>query len=305
MGAAPVVESEVQDELSAALEASRDPGKVVEDPEPEPEPEPKPEAKKESVKEEAKAEEKKEEVKEKDEPKDDLFDVNEQNRELRQILRQQKRDLSVMQAKLARLEKRSAEASKKVEDEVDDSALFGKPEKKVEETKAAEEVAPVEVIQQELLTIAKVKGPILETLLETMELNPTYSDVRDVCSQANFDDIFEAIGDAVAAKEGKDASLVALEAEAAVWKMPNPYKYMYGLIKKYHPKYADRQPSTKEDKKDSGKKPAEAPSSIAAVSGKSAPSNAWTAARIDELDEMELDKVPAEIYQKYLRGDLD
>lgn len=301
MGATPVIESEVQDELSAALEASRDPGKVVEEPEPEPEVEP--EAKKEEK--EVKTEEKQEEVK-KEEPKDDLFDVNEQNRELRQILRQQKRDMSVMQAKLSRLEKRSVEASKKVEDEVDDSALFGKPEKKVEETKPADEIAPVEAIQQELLTIARVKGPILETLLETMELSPTYSDVRDVCSQANFDDIFEAIGDAVSAKEGKDASLVALEAEAAVWKMPNPYKYMYGLIKKYHPKYADRQPSTKEEpKKESAKKPAEAPSSIAAVSGKSAPSNAWTAARIDELDEMELDKVPAEIYQKYLRGDLD
>lgn len=310
MGATPEVKDEVQDELSAALEASRKPGEVTEEPEPEPEVEATKEEPSEKPKEEKPAEEVKDEAK--PDKREDILDVEEQNRELRQILRQQKRDMAIMQAKLSRLEKRSVEATKKAEAEVEEDDLFGSPKEKSKEPakETADEVAPVEYVQQELLAIARAKGPILETLLETMELSPSYSDVREVCSQSNFDDIFEAVGSAIAEKEGKDVSLAALEAEAAVWKMPNPYKYMYGLIKKYHPKYADRQPAKREAdekpvKKDSGKKPAEAPSSIAGVSGKSVASNAWTAARIDEMDELELHKVPSEIYEKYLRGDLD
>ena len=299
MGASPVIQSEV-DELSAVLEASRNPDKVVEE-----EPDP---ALEEKV--EEKAEEKPEEkVEEKPAEKvDDAgFSLEDQNRELRQILRQQKRDMEVMKQKLTRVEKRSLEASKKVDEDVDDSALFGKPsDGKKEAATVTDEVSPIENVQQELAAIAKYKGPILETLLEVMEASPKYPDVREVCSQANFDDIFEAIGQAVAEKEGKDASLAALEAEAAVWKMPNPYKYMYGLVKQYHPKFVGRQPKTADDKaKPVAKKPAEAPSSLAQVHGKSAPSNSWTAARIDEMDEMELNKVPPEIYEKYLAGELE
>lgn len=308
MGATPEVKSEVQDELSAALEASRNPGKVVEEPEPEPELEPEVETK-EKADEKPAAETTPEKTEEGSKPKDEdaLFDdVHEQNRELRQILRQQKREIAIMQAKLDRVEKRSTAATKKVEEDVDDT-LFGSPKEKATVKEVADEISPVEYVQQELLSIAKVKGPILETLLETMEVSPNYSDVREVCSQSNFDDIFEAVGSAIAEKEGKDASLAALEAEAAVWKMPNPYKYMYGLIKKYHPKYADRQPAKKEEtseKKSSVRKPAEAPSTVVNVPGKSAASNAWTSARIDEMDELELHKVPADIYEKYLAGEL-
>lgn len=307
MGTAPVEQSEVQDELSAALEASNKPGMTEVEPEPEPEPI---EEKKEEpvVKPTEKTEDAKATEKPEAEKKDDLFSVDEQNRELRQILRQQKRDIQVMQAKLGRLEKRSLEATKEAEKEVEEEDLFSPPKKTTEKTADVEEVSQVERIQQEILTIAKAKGPVLETLLEVMEVNPAYADVKEVCSQSNFDDIFEAVGEAIAAKEGKDASIAALEAEAAVWKMANPYKYMYGLIKQYHPKYAGRQPkTTKEDttEKKAVKKPVEAPSSIADKSGKSTPSNAWSSARIDEMDELELDKVPHEIYEKYLRGELD
>lgn len=309
MAATPEVKvDEAQDELAAALESSKNPG-AVEDPEPEPEEVKEPEKKEEA----APADEKKEEAKDEEEA-DPLFDVKEQNRELRQILRQQKREMSVLQAKLLRLEKRSVAATKKVEDEVsDEEALFGR--KKEVDDKAAEpadDLSPVEQIQTELASLAKIKGPILETLLETMELNPKYEDVRSVCSQAHFDDIFEAIGDSVAAKDpSKDAAIAALEAEAAVWKMANPYKYMYDLIKQYHPKYAARQPKkgTEPAADDKGKakpkEPAKAPTSLANVPGKGSSSNAWTAARIDEMDESELDKVPADIYDKYLRGELD
>jgi len=238
---------------------------------------------------------------------DPLLSVDEQNRELRQILRQQRRDMAVMQAKLSRVEKRSAAATKDADEEVDDifaSAAVKQAKDPVQE----EEVSPIEAVQQQLSVIARTKGPVLDTLLEVMEVSPQYTDVRDVCSQANFNDIFEAIGDEAAGREGKDPVVAALEAEAAVWSMPNPYKFMYDLIKKHHPKYADRQPATPDTKvapKPTGKKAAEVPQSIASVPGKGAPTNAWTAARIDEIPEEDLEQVPKDIYNKYLSGELD
>lgn len=307
MGATPEVVVEDQDELAAALGTTKDTG-AVKDPEPEPEPET--EKKEEEVTGEEKTEEKPEGKKEEVED-DGLFDVKEQNRELRQILRQQKREMSLLNAKLLRLEKRSTEATKKAEDEgADEETLFGRKREAEKPAEPADDLSPVEKVQVELANLAKAKGPILETLLETMELNTNYADVRDVCSQANFDDIFEAIGDSVAAKDpSKDSAIAALEAEAAVWRMANPYKYMYGLIKQYHPKYAARQPQKGKDPVDAGKakpkEPAKAPASLANVPGKGSSANAWTAARIDEMDETELDKVPVDVYDKYLRGELD
>ena len=303
MGAQPELKSEAveADELVDILTNKTSSEEVVEDA---PEPEVKPEDKKEET---PPADEKKTEETPEDKP-DTLFDPEEHNRELRQLLRAQKREMSILKAKLERVEKRSLAATKEAEKAIDDDeSLFEQPVKKPAEP--ADDFSPMEVLQTELAQIARVKGPVLETLLEVMEASPKFEDVRDVCSQANFDDIFEAIGDAVAAKEGKDASLAALEAEAAVWKMPNPYKYMYGLIKQHHPKYAVRQQKKEGEAapkpKEAAKKPVEAPSSIADKAGKSAPSNSWTAARIDEMDEMELDKVPKEIYDRYLRGELD
>lgn len=234
---------------------------------------------------------------------DPYASMEEQNRELRQILRQQKRDLSVMREKLSRLERKSAAASKEVDEAGELDELYGEPQPKRQE--APEEVSALEQAQQELATIAQVKGPILETLLEVMEMNPQYSDVRDVCSQSNFDDVFEAVGNAIAEKEGKDSSLAALEAEAMVWKMPNPYKYMYSLIKEHHPKYIGKGKTPAAVATKEPPKAVKAPSSLANVPGKSAGKNAWSAARIDEMDEMELDAVPADIYEKYLRGDLE
>jgi hypothetical protein len=308
MGAQPVVETDdSQDELAAALAASKDPGKAEPEPEPveeeKPADEPKSKSDDSTKGEESKADEKKDE-------EDTLFDPAEHNRELRQLLRQQRREMSILQAKLSRIEKRSVEANKKVEEaDTDEETLFGRKENVADKpAEPADDLSPIEAIQSNLASLASVKGPILETLLETMEMNPKYEDVRAVCSQANFDDIFEAIGDSVAAKEGKDSTIAALEAEFAVWKMANPYKYMYDLIKKYHPKYAGRQPAAKGAAKAGDtkpKEPAKAPTSLASVPGKSASAGAWTAARIDELPEDELDQVPADVYDKYLRGALD
>lgn len=227
--------------------------------------------------------------------------LEEQNRELRQILRNQSKDLKILKSKLDRFEKRSV---KKVEDNKDtpDKLLFG--EEDDDETPAKEEeLSDIEVAQMQLTEIAKVRGGVLEVLLETMEMNPKYEDVREVCSQNNFSDIFAAVGESLAEKEGADPTVAAMEAEVAVWKMPNPYKYMYNLIKKYHPNYTETETTAK--KPAAKKLPAKAPASIANVPGESQPDNKWTAARIDEMPEEELHKVPEDIYEKYLAGDLD
>ena len=305
MGTAPG--SEVQDDLIAALEASDDPGSGDGD-----------EQDVTTTAESDESTDKKEDTEEQDKTDEAKADAAtptdsavEENRELRQILRQQRRELQILQGKLSRLERKSVAKTKVAEAEAEDE-LFGSPaaKDKTDTTEDdAEKLSPIEAAQIELSSVARNKADILGTLLETMELNPKYSDVKDVCSQANFDDIFEAVGNAVAEREGIDASLAALQAELAVWKLPNPYKYMYDLIKKHHPKYATRQEQKKDaaDEKTAvkAKEAAKAPSTVADKSGKSVSAGAWTAARIDELPEEELDTVPKDIYEKYMRGELD
>lgn len=254
-----------------------------------PEDEPTTDDKKEEV--EEPADEDKEEKEDKAEV-DPLLSIEEQNRELRQILRQQKKDMVIMQSKLDRLSKKAAPKTEEEE-------LFGEDDSK----ESSEELSEIEQVQVELSQLAQVKTPVLETLVEMMELNPAYSDVREVCSQSNFSDMFSSVGDAVAEKEGVDPTLAAMQAELSVWRMPNPYKYMYDLIKKYHPNYAKKEePKPELDKK---KLPDKAPTSIANVPGENKPDNKWTSARIDEMPEEELHKVPEDIYEKYLAGDLD
>lgn len=231
----------------------------------------------------------------------------ESNRELKQIVREQKRQMAMMQAKLNRLDKRS-KAAPAAKDEAD---LFSEEDTTKKETEE-EELSRMEILQNQVEVIGAERGPVLEVLVETMEQNKNFEDIREVCSQSNFDDIFESVGKAVADKEGVDPLVAQLEFEANVWSMPNPYKYMYGLIKEYHPSYAKPE-EKKEDTEDKDKdtssketKPAEAPTSIANIKGADTKgSSGWTAERIDNLPEDELDKVPPDVYDKYLAGDLD
>jgi hypothetical protein len=236
-----------------------------------------------------------------------LLTLAEQNKELRQVLRAQKKDLTIMKSKLDRLEKKSTEIT--ADNEGDN--LFGEKETVAPKV---EELSEFEKVQNEIMQVSSSKNDVLTTLVEVMELTPTYADIRSVCSQSNFNDVFDAVGEAVAQKEGKDANIAALEAELAVWKMPNPYKYMYGLIKKYHPSYATVEPESKSTdtvpaavpgKTAKELIPAKAPASLATVPGTTEPSNAWTAERIDAMPEDQLDTVPKDIYEKYLAGDLD
>lgn len=218
-------------------------------------------------------------------------------RELRSLLRDQKREISILQAKLGRTDTRATKALKATIDE-DDEGEEGKEE----------ELSTVENLSQQLGLIGRTRGPILEVLAETMEQNPKYSDLREVCSRANFDDVFDAVASQMS-REGKGSEdELRLQIEIDVWNMSNPYKYMYEYIKKYHPAYikADKEKEETSSKEVTKKQPPkEGMKSLAGTDGSViSKDSGWSAARIDALPEDELDKVPADVYERYLSGEL-
>jgi len=217
--------------------------------------------------------------------------------DLRQMLRTSKREQVQMQAKVDRLAKKPAPAP--ADEEEEEEGEDGKPVKK--EVKE-EPLSRVEELQGAIGTISEERGASLDILLETMEQG-AYKDIRDVCSRGNFDDIFEAIATEVNKDTGKDYNEALLEVELSTWAKENPYKYMYDLIKKYHPSYAEEiaKPGEK------GRKPvaADAPGSIADKGGDGAIKAGWTAKRIDDLPEDKLGTVPEDVYDKYMKGELD
>lgn len=254
-------------------------------------------------------EEEDEEVKKEAEEVEEKPKVIDESRELKQIIRQQAKDLAIMRARLGRMEKKSVSSKvEKVEEDVDDifkdESTDKGTEAKVDKKDDLDELSNIEVLERAIKGVGESKGPLLDTLLETMEQNPQYKDIREVCSQAHFDDIFDAVGKAVAEKEGVDPIEASLEFELSVWSKANPYKYMYDVIKKYHSEYAEEE--SEEDAKSKRTTPAKAPTSIAGMGGGDRGSKSgWTAERIDNLPEDELDKVPPEVYDKYLAGELD
>lgn len=216
--------------------------------------------------------------------------------ELRQFIREQRKEIAAMKAKLSRVKEQG-----EVDDEGNTTLTY----------------TPLEKLQMELHNVAISKAPVLEVLVEAMEANPKYSDIYEVCTKSNFDDIFEMAATSISRQEGKDFNEVLLQLELEVWKKANPYKYMYGIIKENHPKYKGKEKeatTTKDTLKETLKPPEtakkvleakEAPGSIAALgAGDNSSSSAWTAARIDDMDESELHQVPKEIYQKYMMGKL-
>jgi hypothetical protein len=218
--------------------------------------------------------------------------------ELRQFIREQRKEIAAMRAKLSRVQEQGV-----VDDEGNTTITY----------------TPLEKLQQELHNVAISKAPVLEVLVEAMEANPKYSDIYEVCSKNNFDDIFEMAATTISRNEGRDFNEVLLQLELEVWKKPNPYKFMYGVIKENHPKYKDKDKTPVEKKdvlKEALKPPAsipakkvleakEAPGSVAAAgAGENLGTGAWTAAKIDDLEESELHQVPPEIYKKYMMGKL-
>jgi hypothetical protein len=162
----------------------------------------------------------------------------------------------------------------------------------------------IENLQNEIAQIGEKNAVLYETLIETMALNPAFQDVRDVCTRDNLDDIIEQATANIVAKQGGNPVLVSLELEKQIWSERNPYKQIYGLIKQYHPKYqqVEDKPAvaTKRDLK-----PVVAPTSIATLGGGDGDKQSgWNSARIDAMSELDLHKVPRDIYDAYLKGEL-
>jgi len=204
--------------------------------------------------------------------------------ELRQIAREQKKQLDRLSGDLTAAQ----EALKKAE-------LL--PQDDPEAAKKAEEYQAL-------------RAGNLETILEIMELNPKFEDVREVVSQKHFDDVVDAMAQYIVQEEGGKLSDKVNAVETAIWGMTNPYKYMYDKIKQFHPDYkaapkaASAKPAgTKESKADEKELP-KIPGSIHNIPGGSSGSGGWTSAMIDALEEMELGKVPKDVYDKYLKNEL-
>jgi hypothetical protein len=155
----------------------------------------------------------------------------------------------------------------------------------------------------------------LSEIVEVMAVNPKFEDVTEVCSQKNFDDMFSAMARFYVSKQGGDFDETLTQVEKQVWSLPNPYKYMYDMIKKYHPSYVKDEvkvDSKKDDKvegKDDKKEPAKAAPSLQDLPGGDGKGEqgGWTDERITNLEEDELaefKKDHPKIYASYLRNEL-
>ena len=161
--------------------------------------------------------------------------------------------------------------------------------------------------------LSSTRAALLETVLETMRINPKFEDVDSVVTQHRFDDMIEGYAYAVAKQQGGSAEDYIDAVAAKVWAMPNPYRYMYENIKKYHPDFASKEEEVKPDataapapaSEPRKPKPHTAPATISNLPASSeTAASGWTSARIDSMPEEELGKVPKDVYQRYLSGDL-
>lgn len=204
--------------------------------------------------------------------KSDLEVIREENLVLRQTARVQKQEIDRVTVQLV-----------KMNTALEKAGLVEKPSE--EEQKATE-------------NLVNSRNMMLDNLLETMEINPKYEDIREVVSQDHFDDMVEAMAAVVAEKEGMPEADAEKRLRGEIWGLTNPYKFMYGQIKKYHPKYAKDA-----EVKEGDKSIPNTVKSIHDASGDTG-STGWTATRIDEMDEKEIGNIPKDIYDKYLKGQL-
>jgi hypothetical protein len=229
---------------------------------------------------------------------EELKKLKDAQEELKQVLRITRRENATLKAKLGRIDKSLADSSK---DEFDDEE---------DGDKAGPELSNLEILQQQLEIIGQKRGAQLELLADQMAEMQKYSDIYEVCSKQNVGEVVEAAAKIIQQEHGGDVNEIMLELEVDVWSRPNPYKYLYGLIKEHHPKYveSEKKAPKKESKpsveKALGKKSASSIQDMGG-SGDKVSRNTWTADKIDKLPEDELSKVPDNVYEKYLAGELD
>ena len=290
MATAPIVAQEAEediDELASALESTKETDEAALAAK---EAEEVAKATEEKVAEEKAAAEKLVEEEASKEEKPEVDTKDEEIRDLRQILRESKKQMSLLQAQVQRADKKATAAL----DEDDETFKDDK--------------TPIEQLSEAINAVGAERGAQLDLLAETMSEMTKYTDIYDVCNKEYFGDMFEAIGQEIAQREGLPVDQATLKAELSIWTMSNPYKYMYNLIKEHHPKFAKKEETKETDgvvkPGEKTSKAAEAPASIAGMGGSDTSKTGWTAAKIDALPEDELDKVPADIYKKYMLNNL-
>lgn len=246
-----------------------------------------------------------------EEPTDVDRDYKIENAELRSMLRAQKVQLDTLNAKLSRID--STVTASKAKPASDDG-IFGEPAAAAKEEPAA--LSTVEQLQNDLTELYNSRSDRLQEIAEVMVLNPKYEDLYDVCNKENFEYIVHAVADNVSKTEGVSNTEALLLVETAIWRKPNPYKYMYDVIKTYHPQYAGKTAGKEEANAGNkasvasvknvveGKLPVVNPPGTIVDAGTSGADGGWTSARIDALSESELDQVPPDIYTRYMANEL-
>jgi len=154
----------------------------------------------------------------------------------------------------------------------------------------------------------------LETLVETMKLNPNYADLDDVVSEERYNDTISGAVQTLVDDKGysKDDAFDAVN--QFIWTKPNPYKYLYDVVKKTHPdfyvedKVEDKDDKGKKKKDDERNKKKEVAASLNDIpgGGDKDEKGGWTTAKIDSIPEDKLDaaNIPQAIYDKYMAGEL-
>lgn len=248
--------------------------------------------------------EKKEEGEEKSEEKtEESSNLSEDQREkelseLRALAREQKRELTVMKETVERM-------NKVQQGEVGDTTHT--------------EPGELEKLQAEILSVKQERSSFLTESKALMEINPKFEDIDSVITTRRVSDIIELAAAALAPKYSKDEVTMSLIIEKNIWSMPNPYKYLYELIKDNHPDFSKKEVAVEkkegEEKKEVVTKHPDSkvtdkpttvitPTAISSVTSGTQNNGGWTSARIDDLPESELSKVPKDVYAAYLAGEL-
>ena len=202
--------------------------------------------------------------------------------ELRGLLRQLRNDNIDLKAKLSAVERVQ-------------SGEFGKEGTDVKQTE----------LEQYREQLSEAVSRDFSQIIAVMEVNPKYEDLETVCTQENFDDIFERVAKYRTGQNGTDFDVELLKAKYEVWALPNPYKYMYETIKQYNPKFATVKTAAAEEAKPKAKTPVTTPTSVATMGSGDEAQGGWTAERIDNMPESKLHEVPKAVYSKWLCGELD
>ncbi len=178
-------------------------------------------------------------------------------------------------------------------------------------------ITPVDPVDPVDDPVAAMRSMQVSGFAETMRLTDKYADLDEVVSQDKVDQILSAAAMNLVQTQGMSAQEAQEEINDYVWnQQPNPYKYLYDTVKKYHPDYK-KPPKVEEteeaktarlkleeEKKDPTKQQPVAPSITSVPGGGEGDKGGWTAAIIDALPESEIHKVPKAVYDKYMANEL-